>query len=294
MGADFIEQDVVLSKDNVPVVLHDVQIDTVTDVATKFPDRKRANGRYYAIDFTVAELKQLSAFERFDAKTGKQVFPGRFPKGHSQFSISTLEEELQFIQGLNKSTGRVAAIYPELKTPAWHRREGKDIAAIVLPILARYGYSSKEDPIILQCFDYDEVKRVRSELGYKGRQILLIGRYGTGAPGKAGKEKTADNSKLLTAEGLADIAKYADGIGPSLTHIASKDQNGKLVVTDLVKLAHKAGLVVHPYTFRKDEMPPYAATPDEFFKLFFEEIGVDGLFTDFPDLAVAYVKRIKH
>src|SRR5262249_9286805 len=140
LGADFIEQDLVLSKDDVPVVLHDVHIDTVTDVATRFPDRKRADGRFYALDFSLAELKQLRVTERFNVRTGQPVFPQRFPAGKARFEIATLEDELQLLQGLNRSTGRVAGIYPELKAPKWHRDQGHDISRIVLPILARYGY----------------------------------------------------------------------------------------------------------------------------------------------------------
>jgi len=117
LGADFLEQDLVLTKDDVPVVLHDVHIDTVTDVAKQFPARKRADGRFYALDFTLAELKQLRVTERFNAKTGAPVFAKRFPAGLSEFHISTLEEELQLIQGLNRSTGRVVGIYPEIKQP---------------------------------------------------------------------------------------------------------------------------------------------------------------------------------
>ena len=98
MGADFIEQDIVLSKDDVPVVLHDITVDTVSDVATRFPDRQREDGRYYALDFTLAELKQLRVTERFNAKTGRQVYAQRFPKDQSSFQIATLEEELQLIQ----------------------------------------------------------------------------------------------------------------------------------------------------------------------------------------------------
>src|SRR5262245_24187713 len=95
LGADYLEQDVVLSKDDVPVVLHDVYLDTVTDVAKRFPDRKRADGRFYALDFTLAELKQLRVTERFDVRTGQPVYPKRFPAAQSSFQISTLEEELQ-------------------------------------------------------------------------------------------------------------------------------------------------------------------------------------------------------
>src|SRR6185503_3347980 len=145
MGADYLEQDVVLSRDGVPVVLHDIHIDTVTDVAKRFPGRARPDGRYYALDFTVAELKQLAASERFDPKTGLAVFPRRFPVGKSSFQVPTLEEELQLVQGLNASTGRVAGIYPEIKNPAWHRQQGHDVSRIVLDVLARYGYRTRAD-----------------------------------------------------------------------------------------------------------------------------------------------------
>ncbi|MDB6140762.1 MAG: glycerophosphoryl diester phosphodiesterase, partial [Verrucomicrobiaceae bacterium] len=83
MGADCLEQDIVLSKDDVPIVMHDINLDTVTDVAKHFPDRKRDDGRYYALDFTLAEIKQLEACERFNPKTGKAVYPNRFPLGQS-------------------------------------------------------------------------------------------------------------------------------------------------------------------------------------------------------------------
>ncbi|PTX94457.1 glycerophosphodiester phosphodiesterase [Opitutus sp. ER46] len=287
LGADFIEQDVVLSQDGVPVVLHDIEIDNVTDVAKRFPDRHRANGRFYAIDFTLAELKQLRVTERFDVKTGERVFPGRFPAGRSTFSISTLEEELQLIQGLNQSTGRVAGIYPELKAPAWHREQGQDISAIVLPILARYGYRTKADPFFLQCFEFAEVKRLRTELGFAGRMVLLVGKYGEGA-------KPEDNGKLLTAAALDEVAKYADGIGPALALLVTVDSDGKARPNDVVRLAHERKLVVHPYTFRSDALPKFCATPEAFFDLFFNEVGIDGLFSDFPDAPFVYLAKHAH
>jgi len=150
MGADYLEQDLVLSKDGIPVVLHDIVIDTVTDVAKRFPERKRADGRYYALDFTVADLKQLRVTERFDYRTGKPVFPARFPQWQGTFQIPTFEEELQFIQGLNRTTGRDVGIYPEIKSPAWHREQGQDVSRIILSVLERYGYRTKADKIFLQ------------------------------------------------------------------------------------------------------------------------------------------------
>ncbi|MEQ1860459.1 MAG: glycerophosphodiester phosphodiesterase [Chthoniobacteraceae bacterium] len=270
MGADLLEQDIVLTKDDVPIVMHDIHLETTCDVAQKFPDRKRADGRYYAIDFTRAEIKQLRAHERIDPKTGKAVFPKRFPLARSSFEIPTLEEELQLIQGLNASTGRAAGIYPEIKQPGWHRKQGHDISRIVLPILRSYGYARKADDCWVQCFEWDEVKRIRTELGWEGRLLLLSG---------AGKERDVN---------LADVAQVADGIGPALSAIVAGKSKADRKVTDLVKDAHAAKLLVHPYTLRADELPKFADSMDDALDVLFREAGVDGLFTDFPDMAVRW------
>lgn len=267
-GAHYIEQDLVLTKDDVPVVLHDIHIDTVTDVVEKFPGRKREDGRYYALDFTLAELKTLNATERFNAKTGVQVYPKRFPKGKGSFQIATLEEELQLIQGLNDSTGRVAGIYPEIKQPAWHLKEGHDISRIVLPVLQRYGYKSKSDLCYIQCFELDEVKRLRGELGWQGRLIYLTG-------------------KGLPPEILAEVAQVADGIGPDIKTVIGPDR----MPTRLVKDAHALGLKVHPYTLRVDDLPKFARSADDLLGLLFGKAEVDGLFSDFPDVALNWPAR---
>lgn len=282
MGADFLEQDLVLSKDNVPVVLHDIYIDTVTDVAARFPERQRDDGRYYALDFTVAELKQLRVTERINVKTGKAVFPGRFPAGKSSFQIPTLEEELEFIAGLNKSTGRTAGIYPEIKQPAWHRKQGRDISRVVLPILERHGYRTKADACWVQCFEYDEVKRIRAELGWKGRLVQLMGT-------KKGDDGT-DFEYLRSTAGLAELAKVADGIGPALASVISGKSVADRKITTLVKDAHAHKLAVHPYTVRADELPKTVASLGELHRLLFIEAGVDGVFTDFPDRTAAFVQ----
>lgn len=284
MGADFLEQDLVLTKDGVPIVLHDIHLDTVTDVAARFPDRQRADGRYYALDFALAEIKQLRATERFSAKTGKAAFPKRFPVGQSSFSIPTLEEELQFIQGLNRSTGRTVGIYPEIKQPAWHRKEGHDISAIVLPILQRYGYRTKADACFLQCFEHAEVLRLRGELGWQGRLIQLLG------GGKKGDDGT-DFEALRSPAGLAALAKVADGIGPSLGSIVTGKTPAQRQRTDLVKHAHAAGLLVYPYTVRLDELPAAVVSVEELHRVLFEEARVDGVFTDFPDVTVEFVRK---
>lgn len=285
MGADYVEQDVVLSRDGIPVVLHDIHLDAVTDVARRFPDRKRADGRYYALDFTLTELRQLKVSERFDHRTGKPVFPGRFPLWRASFEIPTLEEELQLIQGLNKSSGRNTGVYPEIKSPAWHKQQGPDITRIVLEVLSRYGYKTRADRIYLQCFDFEEVKRIRNELGYQGKLVQLIGE-------NSGGESTTDYDHLRTRPGLEEVAKVADGIGPSMQHIVTGKRNGALKITDLVKNAHDLKLEVHPYTFRADALPDYVTSLDELFRIFLLQAGVDGLFTDHPDRGVAFVRSL--
>ena len=135
MQPDFIEQDLVLSKDDVPIVIHDIYLDDVTNVAEVFPGRHREDGRYYVIDFSYREIQSLEVSERFDPKSGKQFYPNRFPAKKSIFRLHSLQDEIELIQGLNKSTGHAIGIYPEIKNPGFHHQNGKDIAAIVLGIL---------------------------------------------------------------------------------------------------------------------------------------------------------------
>lgn len=284
MGADFIEQDVVLSKDGVPVVLHDIHLDTISDVAAKFPDRKRDDGRYYALDLTLAELRQLRVMERINHKTGKQAYPKRFPRSSGSFRIVTLDEELEFIAGLNRSTGRVAGIYPEIKQPAWHRKQGHDISSVVLPILERHGYKTKGDACYLQCFEWDEVKRLRGELGWKGRLVMLMGEGKKSAGG-------SDFEYLRSDAGLAELSGLVDGIGPAIGSIVSGKNVTDCGLTDLVRRAHAHHLEVHPYTLRTDELPKTVATSDDLMKLLFVDAKVDALFTDFPDEVVNWVRR---
>ncbi len=284
LGADYIEQDLVLSKDNVPMVLHDIHVDTVTDVAKRFPSRKRADGRYYALDFTVAELKQLRVTERFNARTAQRVFPGRFPAEQSSFQLSTFEEELQLIQGLNRSTGRLAGIYPEIKQPKWHRAQGHDLSRAVLSILNRYGYAAKTDPCYLQCFELAEVQRLRNDLGWRGQLIMLI-------ESKAKGDDGTDHDYLSTPAGVKEIAKVADGIGPSINRLMSWGANEPTPkFSGLVKLAHAEKLAVHPFTVRIDELPKNCPSVDALHAALFTGMEVDGVFTDFTDVTLAWLR----
>ncbi|WP_236262688.1 glycerophosphodiester phosphodiesterase [Caenispirillum salinarum] len=271
LGADCIEQDVVLTADGVPIVLHDIHLDTTTDVAAVFPDRARDDGRYYAADFTLAEVRRLSVTERRDLETGAAAFPGRFPVGQARFFVPTLAEELQLIQGMDAATGRTTCVYPEIKAPAFHRAEGLDVSAATLAVLRDHGYADDGDPVFLQTFDFQELNRLRRDLGWQGRLVQLIGenRWGI-APG-------TDFDHLRTPAGLAEVAQVADGIGPWIRHVATGAG-----VTPLVADAHAAGLVVHAYTLRADRLPPGVPDLAALVRLLVLEAGVDGLFTDFP------------
>jgi glycerophosphoryl diester phosphodiesterase len=153
MGADYLEQDVIATRDDELVVVHDIHLDRVSNVAEKYPDRKRDDGRYYARDFDLAELKTLRVWERREDDGITPVFPNRFPSGQGAFQIPTLREEIKLVQGLNKSTGRSVGIYVEIKRPACHKSEGVDVCPILLQLLDDVGYRTREAQISVQCFD---------------------------------------------------------------------------------------------------------------------------------------------
>ena len=276
LGADFLEQDVVLTRDGVPIVLHDLVLDELTDVASVFPGRARADGRFYAIDFTLEEIRRLRQHERRVPGTGGLRWPGRFDAPGVGFRIHTLAEELDFIAGLNRTSGRRAGIYPEIKEPAWHRAEGKDITRAVLDVLAAAGYTRRGDPAYLQCFDPRELERIRFELESDLTLVQLIGGAGD-VPG-------VDFAAMQTAEGLDRVATYAQGIGPHLSHLASLDPGREPVSTGLVARAHARGLVVHPYTFRLEQLAGLGLTADGLHRWLFDAEGADGLFSDQPDV----------
>ena len=281
MGADYLEQDVIATRDNELVVLHDIHLDRVTNVAEKYPERKRDDGRYYVRDFDVAELKTLRVWERRGDDGITAVFPKRFPTGQGAFEIPTLREEIKLVQGLNRSTGRSVGIYVELKRPAWHRSEGVDTSPLLLQLLDDFGYRTRDDLAFVQCFDWDEVRRIRHDLGCELRLVQLLGENDWG-------ESETDYDQLKTPAGLSEIAATVDGVGPWIGHlIETADIDGRPVSTGFVSAAHDAGLTVHPFTFRADQLAPGFDSLEEMIRWFVDELAIDGLFTDFPDRAVS-------
>jgi glycerophosphoryl diester phosphodiesterase len=288
-GADFIEQDLVMTRDDELLVFHDLYLDSVSNVRALFPGRAREDGHYYVVDFTLGEIRRLAISERFKVDDGEAtaVFPGRFPLEKSTFRIHTFAEEIELIQGLNKSTGRSVGLYPEIKSPAFHRAQGKDISVAVLDVLASYGYSKPTDNLFLQCFDPNELMRIHEELlPAMNMNLALVQLIDT----------DAEFAPLLTAEGIQKISGYAAGIGPSMHLLVDPESAANdLQKSGLVEMAHAAGLKVHPFTFRREpeQIPPYATDFENLLEIFLNEIDVDGVFTDFPDLTARFIEAQK-
>lgn len=240
LGADFLEPDVVITRDLVPICLHDVHLERVTDVAQAFPGRARPDGRYYVIDFTLDEIRALSA-------TGGQRH------GLRGFVVPTLAEVMSMATHLVERMGRPVGLAPELKAPAFHSAEGIGIAEIVARALREGGFADGPHArCIVQCFEADALVSLREEHGMEVPRLQLL----------EGDPPSSDE--------LDQIALRAEAIGPSAAMIEATGGA-------LVKEAHARNLGVIPYTFKEDE---------ERTRRFFEHFSVDGLFSDFPDVAL--------
>lgn len=296
MGSDYIEQDLVMTKDDQVIVLHDPTLERVTNVAEIFPGRAREDGKFYALDFTLAEIKQLHLREPFSNSGNGE---GRFPDTNKnlQLSVPTFKEELELIRGLEKTLRKDIGIYPEIKQPWLHRKEGKDISMAVLKILRDYGYKTKENKIFLQCFDPEELKRIHGELfpalQMELKLIQLID-DNNGHETKFlewGEWLNYNYDWLSSKSGLRSLSAYIAGIGMDKSMLV--DDGGNLLRPELVSDAQSLGMVVHPYTFRreKESLPPYAATFEALLEFFYFKVGVDGLFTDYCGDAVLFLEK---
>ena len=302
--ADYLEQDLAMTKDGRLVVIHDHFLDGLTDVAKKFPHRHRKDGRYYVIDFTLKEIQSLEMTENFETKDGKQaqVYPGRFPLWKSHFRIHTFEDEIEFIQGLEKSTGKKVGIYPEIKAPWFHHQNGKDIAAETLKVLKKYGYDKKTDMVYLQTFDFNELKRIKTELLPKMGMDLKLVQLVAYTDWKETQEKDAkgkwvnyDYDWMFKPGAMAEVVKYADGVGPGWYMLVDKEQSkpGNIVYTPLVKELAQYKVELHPYTVRKDALPEFFTDVNQMYDALLNKSGATGIFTDFPDTGVEFLKGKK-
>ncbi len=285
MGADYLEQDVVASRDDELVVLHDIHLDRVTDVASRYPGRARRDGRFYVRDFDLAEIKTLRVHHRRNAD-GSPVYPGRDSADDEHFRVLTFAEELALVRTLETAHGRAVGIYPEIKRPRWHQAQGVDMTPAFLRTLEEYGYSEHLDPVYVQCFDPAELRRIRHQLGSRLKLVQLIAE-------NSWQEALADFASLRSRRGLERLARTVDGIGPWINRLYRvRPRQGDIRSTGLVERAHDAGLAVHPYTFRCDDLPPGFDSFDDLLAFCTQKLAIDGMFTDFPDEVLRFLRSI--
>ncbi len=283
-GADYIESDVVMTRDGVAVVFHDLYLDAMTDVAARFPGRARADGRHYVVDFDYAEIRRLVVHERVRLDDGRPRYPRRFPNGARLFRIHSLADELALIRGLNRSNHRATGVYVEIKAPQWHARHGLDVAGEVIAKLHAAGYHDATDRVFIQCFDAPTLRRIRAGAVTRIPLIQLIGEN------RWWPDSRTDYDRLRTPAGLREVATYAAGVGPWYRQILlGKTAAGAPRFSSLVADARAAGLRVHPYTLRADALPDFVSGFDELLGYLLREQRVDGVFTDHPDRVRAFL-----
>jgi glycerophosphoryl diester phosphodiesterase len=300
-GADFIEPDLVLTRDGVLVARHENEISGTTDVATReeFRDRKRTkviDGRtvtgWFTEDFTILEIYSLFAKERLP-----QLRPDN--TGFDMLDrVPSFRAILMLVKAKERETGRRIGVYPETKHPSYFASIGLPHAAPLLNLLKEFGYNKRTDPIFVQSFEVGNLKALRDKTDVRLIQLVSA----EDGPADLTKTRYAD---MMQPAGLRQIAAYADGIGPDKNMIIPQTADGKLGVPGrLVADAHAVGLAVHPWTFRREnyflpvdfksgdnpnahgdlaaEIQAFAAT------------GIDGLFSDNPADAVAALRPAKH
>ena len=284
-GADFLELDVVMTKDGHLIVMHDLTLNATTNVEEVFPEKKNKKGKYQVIDFTLNEIKLLKVHERSSRSGKNAAFPQRFPIDYQLFEIPTLDNMINLVRGLSKSSGRIMGLYIEIKAPEFHKKHNKDPASTLLKLLNHHGFTEATDPVFIQSFDSKTLKKLRYKHKTRLRLIQLIGE-------NHWRLSDTDFTYLKSEKGLNEVSKYAEGIGPWMNQLVTDvDFFGNFQITNLVKNARRKDLLIHPYTFRADRLPDYVTTFDELLNIFLNEVGVDGVFTDFPDLVVSFLER---
>ena len=268
MGADFIEPDLVATRDGVLIARHENEISGTTDVAERFPDRKRTrtiDGQsitgWFTEDFTLAEIRTLRARERLASRS--HAYDGRF-------AVPTFDDVIDLARELGARRGRPVGVYPETKHPTYFRGIGLPLEQRVVDALKKRGWDRREAPVFIQSFEEPSLRELRK---LTSARLVQLG----------------SSAAMFDDAGLKRIKEYADTIGVEKRLLVPVRPDGLLgPPTDLLKRAHALGLLVHVWTLRIDKefLPAaYGGKGEAEFEQF-RQIGVDGVFTDFPDVGV--------
>lgn len=280
-GAHFIEQDVVLTQDAIPIVLHDITLELTTNVSVMYPERQRKDGKFYCSDFTLEDIKTLTAHERTD-KDGNRVFPGRHAGPFDSFKVPTLAEELSLIDRLNAEGGHEAGVYIELKQPEYHDRINLDLFTAVFDVLERFNRLNDPLSTVIQCFDPMTLKRFKSHDRFSSTLIQLICE---GMPSNI----RGDFDYMQTQAGVEEIATYADGLGPHVPLLFDDADEP----SEMVQTAKTLGLFLHPFTLRADSPCLEGVNFEQLHKKLFVDLRVDGAFTDFADKTHKLIQQLE-
>ena len=299
LGADFVEPDLVATKDGVLIARHEPNLIATTNVKDlpQFANRKRtavidgaSEVGFFASDFTLAEIKTLRAV---------QPLAERDQRFNGDFQIPTFDEILAFVKRKTEEKGRAIGVYPETKHPTYHKSIGLPLEDRLLDALKRAGWNKRESPVFIQSFETANLRYLRTKTTV--RLIQLIDADDVNADGTLAFNAPYDRpydwtvagrtqlfGYLTTPAGLTEVATYADGIGPWKPYIITEKFGQLQPPSDAVKNAQARGLLVHPYTFRNEQRrlaADYKGNPVSEYLRFYEA-GVDGLFSDFADTAV--------
>lgn len=299
MGADYVEPDVVMTRDGHLIARHENELSLSTNVAEhpEFADRfkvQTVDGRWlrgwFSEDFTLAEIKTLRAKELYPT-----VRPGN-ARMDGSLEIPTFQEIIDLVKSLEISQRRIIGIYPEIKHGVHFQRLGLAMEKPLVDSLHKNGYLTRQDPAYIQSFEVSNLKELRNLTDL--RLIQLYGGKARQPFDQAELDTGVTYEDMSTAEGLKVVASYADAVGPEKSYIIPRDADNRLgIPTSFVEDAHAAGLKVHPYTFRaenrylplefrSDDTSPAAIGDASAEVRAFLNAGIDGLFTDQPDIPV--------
>lgn len=295
-GADYIEPDLVATKDGVLVARHENEISGTTDVAqrpefaarltTRVIDGQEMTG-WFTEDFTLAELRTLRAKERLpDVRPQNTRYDGLY-------QVPTLQEIIRLVRAKEAETGRVIGLYPEIKHPGYFRSIGHELADMLVEALDEAGYNQPDAPVFIQSFEVDPLVKLNELSEFRLVQLIAYGEGPVDRP-----EWTAE--WMTSPEGLAIVSQYADGIGADIRLLAPPSGE-RALVSPVTQDAHEAGLLVHAWTLRRENafMGPQLSGGDpaaddgglQVLLYIVLQFGVDGVFTDHPGMVAAILEE---